>query len=286
MDNYNRYNWWLLYVLLLASNSGYGSVSIVNNDRGSGLTMTQLSEDLATVRQGRILFSHHSVGANIISGMKRLDTDIGGAGHLRLANLEAAISSKGPMLIDFTGGKNQEPKTKIDAFAATIRDNSNLKPDLAFMKFCYVDFNPQTDVDELFRYYSRTILTLKHEHPEIQFAHVTVPLTTTPTDLKHRIFRFIGKEVWEDMANVKRTEFSRRIKETFGSDPVFELAQVEATAPDGSLSTFSQNGQSYISLYSGYAEDDGHLNIVGQKIAGEAAIRFMAKALKGSGSAH
>jgi len=134
--------------------------------------------------------------------------------------------------------------------------------------------------------YSRTILTLKHEHPEIQFAHVTVPLTTTPTDLKHRIFRFIGKEVWEDMANVKRTEFSRRIKETFGSDPVFELAQVEATAPDGSLSTFSQNGQSYISLYSGYAEDDGHLNIVGQKIAGEAAIRFMAKALKGSGSAH
>ncbi len=282
MADMNRYLW-LTGILLLGVGMGSGLAATTDSERNSNVTTMQLAADLAAARQGRILFSHHSVGANIIMGIKRLDAEIPGegGGRLRLATLAEAATSKGPALIDVSGGRNGEPKTKIDFFAATIRGETRLKPDLAFMKFCYVDFNPKTDIDELFNYYRNTLDALKREHPEIRFAHVTVPVTRWPTELKWRIFRLIGKEVWDDATSVKRAEFNRRLKESFGADPVFDLARVEATAPDGSLTTFEQDGQSYPSLYPGYTEDGGHLNTLGQQVAGAAAIRFMAERLKG-----
>jgi hypothetical protein len=245
------------------------------------MTTTQLAADLATIHDSRILFSHHSVGANILAGVKRLDAENAAGGRLRFATLEEAATLKGPALIDISGGRNREPKTKIDFFAATIRGQTRMKPDIAFMKLCFVDFNPQTDVDDLFNYYRNTLEALKREFPEIHFVHVTAPLTTWPTGLKWKMFRYMGREVWEDAANVKRAEFNRRLKETFGADSVFDLASAEATAPDGRLTTFEHGGLSYPSLYTGYAEDEGHLNALGQQIVGEAAIRFMAKAIRG-----
>jgi hypothetical protein len=274
-------------ILLVGANISFGIAATANNEKGSNMTTMQLADDLATVRKGRILFSHHSVGANIIMGVKRLDAEVPGGNHIRVSSLEEAATSKGSMLIHFSGGQNGEPKTKIDSFAATIRGEARLKPDLAFMKFCYVDFNPRTDVGELFNYYRNTIGALKREHPEIRFAHVAVPLTVKPTGLKARIYRLIGREVWEDAANVRRAEFNRLLKENFGADSVFDLARVEASAPDGLLTTFEQGGQAYLSLYPGYAENDGeHLNTTGQQVAGAAIIQFMAERLKGGDSAH
>ena len=256
-----------------------------NFEKESHMTKTQLTADLATVRQGRILFSHMSVGADILAGIKRLDAENAGGKSLRLVSLQEAVASGGPVLIDVSGGRNGEPRTKIDFFAATIRGEARLKPNLAFMKLCYVDFNPRTDVDELFNYYRSTVASLKKEHPEIRFAHVTVPLMEQPTGLKWRIYRLIGREVWEDAANVKRAQFNQRLQENFRSDPVFDIARVEATAPDGRLTTFEQGGRSYLSLYPGYTEDGGHLNATGQRVAGVAAIRFLAEGLSGGSTA-
>jgi hypothetical protein len=184
-----------------------------DSERKSNMAMAQLASDLAAARQGRILCSHHSVGANIIAGIRRLDAESSEGGRLRVVPLEQAIASQAPALIDISGGRNMEPKTKIDFFAAAIRGEKRLKPDLAFMKLCFVDFNPRTDVNDLFTYYRDTLEALKREHPEIRFAHVTVSLTTWPTGLKQRINRLIGREVWADASNVKRAEFNWRLKE-------------------------------------------------------------------------
>jgi len=277
---------WLFVILIFGLGIGYGITAMpdnkTDNKMESNMTTKQLTEDLAIASRGRILFSHHSVGANIIEGIKRIDKEYPEGGHIRVASLEEAATSKGPMLIQFSGGENGDPKGKVDAFAKTIRDDTQLKPDLAYMKFCFVDFNPRTDVKDLFSYYKRTVESLKREHPEIRFAHVTVPLKERPTGLKWKLFRLIGKEVWEDEANVKRAEFDRLLKENFKTDPIFDLSVVEATAPDGHLTTFEERGQNYLSLYPGYTEDGGHLNVVGQQVAGEAAIRFIAEGLKGN----
>jgi hypothetical protein len=271
-------------MLVLGIAWGSAGPAMAKEEQQPIMTTKQVDDDLAKVRQGRILFSHHSVGANIISGIQQLEVAVPPESRVRLASLAEAAASVGPMLIHFSGGDNGEPKTKIDAFAATIRSNAQLKPDLALVKLCYVDFNPGTDVNELFRYYRHTLDALKRDYPGILFAHLTVPLTRRPTGLKWTLYRLIGKEVWEDAANARRSEFNRLLRDGFGSDPVFDLAGVEATAPDGSLTTFDDGGHKYPSLYPGYAQEDGeHLNQAGQRVAGAAFLHFLAEALRSHG---
>jgi hypothetical protein len=243
----------------------------------------RLKPELTVVRSGRVLFSHHSVGANVLSGIARLDEEAGGD-RLRIATPEEARS--GAALIHVSGGRNTDPKSKIDFFAATIRNEPRIGPDLAFMKLCFVDFEPGTDVDDLFSYYRRTLEALKREHPEIRFAHVTVPLFERPTDVKQSLRRLLGLEIWEDAANVKRSQFNWRLLESFPGDPVFDLARTEATGPDGRLSTFRRDGGSHLSLDPRYTDDGGHLNARGQRVAGAAAIRFLAEALRSRGAVH
>lgn len=252
---------------------------------GAQVSAPRIAQDLRVVRASRVLFSHHSIGANILAGVVRLDAEHQGGARLRLVSADEASATAGPVLIDVSGGRNGAPQSKIDYFVATLDGEPRLKPDLAFMKFCYVDFNPRTDVDALFAAYSAAIEALKRAHPEIRFAHATVPLVVRPTGLKWTLFRLIGREVWEDVANARRAEFNRRLEKFFPSDPIFDLARVEATAPAGTVTTFELAGRRYMSLYPGYAAKDGeHLNEEGQRVTGAAAIRFMAEAL-GNGNA-
>jgi hypothetical protein len=240
---------------------------------------TAIATQLATVRQGRIFFAHHSVGVNLIEGLGRIDAEVG-HGAVKLVNLDKTEPVEGPALMNGTGGQNGEPQTKIDYFAATIRDRHGLKPQLAFMKFCFVDFDPSTDVDRLFDRYRSTMETLKGEHPEIRFAHVTVPLMRRPTELKWRIYRLLGREIWEEAANVKRRLFNEKILRTFAADPVFDLARAESTRPDGTREAYQYRGAPFFSLYPDYTQDGGHLNAYGQRVAAQEMIRFMAAALK------
>ena len=259
-----------------------GCDTIAAADQGRGQVGAQrISRDLEVVRAARVLFSHHSIGADILSGMRRIDAEHPGATPLRLVSLNEAAGIAGPVLIDISGGRNGAPQSKIDYFVDTLNGGSRLKPDLAFMKFCYVDFNPRTDVGALFAAYRSAIDALKRAHPEVRFAHVTVPLVVRPSGVKWILYRLIGREVWEDAANAKRAEFNRRLKESFPSDPIFDLALLEATAPDGTETSFELDGGRYLSLYPGYAKKDGeHLNETGQNVAGAGAIRFIAKALR------
>jgi hypothetical protein len=235
-------------MLLLVAVAGCHPADPSDGGKGTDTAMTpQLAADLTSIGRSRILFLHHSVGVNILAGMERLDAEAGG-GHLLMAWIERAAAIEGPLLAHGGGGRNMEPKSKIDAFAAVIRGEPRLKPDLAFMK--------------------------------LRFAHVTAPLFRRPTDLKSSARRLLGREVWEDAANVKRAEYNRRLKETFASDPVFDLARVEATGPDGSVSSFEQGGRTYLTLHPSFTDDGGHLNASGQRTAGAAAIRFLAAALE------
>lgn len=230
----------------------------------------ELAADLAVVRKARVAFYHHSVGADVLAGVARLDAAAGG-GRLRLASWEEAVAVDGPVLANGEGGRNGDPRGKVDAFAAIVRGQSRLRPDLAFMKFCYVDFDPGTDVDALLSHYRETLQALKAEHPGIRFAHVTAPLFRRPADLKSSARRLLGLQVWEDAANAKRAEYNRRLVEAFPGDPVFDLAGVEAGGPGAPGAAPS--------LLPEFTEDGGHLNAAGQATAGAAAIRFLAGAL-------
>ena len=124
-----------------------------------------------------------------------------------------------------------------------------------------------------------TIDGLKRDYPKTQFAHITTPLYAQPMQLKERIYRFLGKEVWEDAANVKRHACNQRLMQTYANDRIFDLATIESTRPDGSRAGFEQGGRTYYALATQYTEDGGHLNDLGQDVAALEWVRFMAGAL-------
>lgn len=252
--------------------------------RGTGASMSrELVGDLAVVRQARVYFLHHSVGRNVIAGIAALDRAEGSA-TLRIEPVAQAVAVEGPVFADGTGGRNGDPASKIEAFAAELRGRPGLRPGLAFMKLCYVDFNPGTDVEALFVRYRGTLEALAREFPGVRFAHVTVPLRKRPTDAKSVLRRTMGLEVWEDVSNAKRADFNRRLREAFPAAPIFDLAAVEATGPDGQPSDFELDGRRVPALHPAYTDDGGHLNATGQRVAGAAAIRFLASALRAAGA--
>lgn len=277
--------WWRILswaTMMLAVGAGCGRTSVAREEPRE--MARELGAELAVIRQGRILFTHHSVGVNILAGMERIDAAAGGS-RLRMATLDEAATLAGPVLAHGGGGRNTDPRSKIDAFAALIRREPLLGPDLAFMKLCFVDFEPTTDVGALFSYYQRTLEALKRERPGMRFGHVTVPLFRRPTDLKSSLKRLAGREVWEDAANARRAEFNERLRRAFASDPIFDLAGAEATGPDGRTASFEVAGREVPSLDPRYTEDGGHLNALGQEVVGAEAIRFLARALQGSAQA-
>ena len=241
------------------------------------LTVTQLTSDFEVVRKHRILFSHHSVGRDLMAGLQRAAAQAGGP--VKVVPIEQATDA--PAFVSISGGQNQDPQSKLKFFEETFRA-TKYQPELAFMKLCYVDFNPHTDVDALFKAYQETFDRLKRDFPKTRFAHVTTPLVARPMTVKDRIYRLIGREVWEDAANVKRYAFNQRLQQTYANDPIFDLARVESTQPDGSRADFEQAGRTYYTLAAQYTDDGGHLNSLGQDVAALEWVRFMSNALQRS----
>jgi hypothetical protein len=244
----------------------------------NGNVQTTMTQAFERARSARVFFSHHSVGQNLIDGVQRWSAEQTGGG-VQLLPLEQAVSQPGPLWLHASGGRNGEPESKVDFFVQAIDRQADQPPRLAFMKFCYVDFNPQTDVEQLFGYYQKAIDGLKSRHPGIVFGHVTVPLTRYPTDLKWRLYRMIGRPVWEDAANIKRQAFNERLLQTFSKDPIFDLARGESTHADGSREAYERDGKTYYALDGRYAADEGHLNELGQRELGAELIRFVARSL-------
>jgi len=231
---------------------------------------------LNIVSKSRILFAHHSVGDNIIDGLRTIakENNI----SLKITDINDKSLSNENAFVSMTPGTNKDPKSKIDSFVSQIKelDNSFI-PQIAFMKFCYVDFNPATDVGELFQYYKESIGTLKIEKPNIRIIHVTSPLKPRPKSLKDRLKRVLGRQVWEDSANIKRNQFNALLTQTFKQEIIFDLAKIESTRPDGTRATFSENNKTYYNLVDNYTDGSGHLNHVGSKKVAAEMIEILSK---------
>ena len=92
---------------------------------------------LEVTKNKSIIFLHHSVGGNILNGLRGLAKESGV--DLKIQTVRNASISNDKQIIDITGGVNGKPKTKIDSFADQINNlKSNMIPDVAFMKFCFV----------------------------------------------------------------------------------------------------------------------------------------------------
>ena len=232
-------------------------------------------ESIRKIKDRRILFAHHSVGENILDGLQIIAVESGV--DLKITRIGSAPLTNKSTFVDFTPGNNQSPKTKIDGFVQQIKNlNKDFVPDIAFMKFCYVDFGSDTDIEELFEYYKNNIEVLKKERPEIAFAHLTVPLVAKPENFKSSMKRLLRLEVWEDASNVNRTRFNQLLIKEFPEDPIFDIARIESTRMDGSRAEFKYDGITYYSLATEYTHDGGHLNVLGRRVVASEMAKFLA----------
>jgi hypothetical protein len=152
-------------------------------------------------------------------------------------------------------GANGNPGGKNDAFEATIRGGVGAAADIAFFKYCYVDVTNSSNASALFDDYRSHMAALKAAYPRVRFVHVTAPLTTTGS---------ADNEVRERFNNLMRQAYS-------GSEPLFDLAVVESTAPDGS--TVMVGGVR--AMAPAYSSDGGHLNGTGQDVVARALLLYL-----------
>ena len=133
---------------------------------------------------------------------------------------------------------------------------------IAFFKFCYVDFDDGVayfdgggTVETLFDAYRARLVALQARYPGVTFVHFTVPLVT------------------DAETNLRREAFSRLVRATYGGvEPVFDLALLESTDPDGNrvIGTYGP------ALYPGYTGDGGHLEPVGADKVARALVASLA----------
>jgi hypothetical protein len=232
-----------------------------------------------TLAGKRILFGHQSVGGNILKGIGEIGLPSGdGPLTVTVKEITGGNPIDAPGISHFRVGKNVDPASKIDHFAEFVERGGGSGIEVAFFKFCYVDFNRNTNPGKLFERYKTTMSALKSKYPGTIFVHVTAPLTVSKENYKTWIKKIVGRgDLWEYGDNVKRNEFNELLmKEYAGREPVFDLAASEATYPDGKQASFQWKDKRYYSMVPAYSKDGGHLNETGRIVVAKRLLAFLA----------
>lgn len=232
---------------------------------------------LALLHTKRIYFGHQSVGANIVDGINDLRQSHP-TPHLNVIESCDPKVYAAPVLGHSRLGRNHYPRSKIDAFAEVLGAGLGAKVDVALFKFCYVDVNQDSDHAALFEYYRNVMAQLAVAYPHIRLVHVTVPLTTVPGLLARVAGGLLRRHNRAAHDNLARAEYNRLLLQTYsGKEPVFDLANVESTAPSGRVHRHSLGGHEFRALVPSYSSDGRHLSEFGRRVVASAFIQYLAR---------
>ena len=221
----------------------------------------------------KIYFGHQSVGQNIIEGLELIKKDSPQI-KLKIVAISDASGLSGPMFAHSDLGENEDPESKMQAFSAFMEKGIGNSADIAFFKFCYVDITAKSDVEKIFSEYKNAMTNLKKKYPRTVFIHTTVPLTVSQTTLKTLVKRVLGKQD----NNIKRNRLNEMLRQEYaGKEPLFDIAKVESTYPDGSRSSFEKGVATYYSLVPEYTDDGGHLNERGQRAVAQELLVLLSQ---------
>lgn len=226
--------------------------------------------------QKKIYFGHQSVGNNILDGVRDVMKENPQI-KLNLVETNSPADFTTPIFAHSSLGKNEDPKSKADAFAEFLDKGLGNKADIAFFKLCFVDVTAETDVNKLFGLYEANLSALMTKYPKTTFVHMTAPLMVVQTGPKVFIKKLIGRPIGGYEDNIKRDQFNASLRKEYeGKEPVFDLAKIESTAEDGSRAVFDKDGKIYPRMFPAYTNDGGHLNELGRKVVAEQFLILLA----------
>ena len=227
-----------------------------------------------------IYFGHQSVGRDLIAGIKRLNHD--GAIGLSLIQTEDPTSLTGPAFVHFLAGSNRDYASKNAALLRLLKTRKQADEAIVLLKYCYVDIGGDLDPDTLFSAYCEMMETIQSEYPDVTVVHSTIPLTTVESVFRAGANQIMGRPTLRN-ASIARHRYNELLRTEFGgTQPIFDLARVEATRPDGTLAGFMSRGSLVETLASENTYDGGHLTPECQLVAAEELLNVLADVIDGS----
>lgn len=223
----------------------------------------------------RIYFGHQSVGSNIMQGVSDL---VAAQPKLGLRVLDSAPADSAGAFVHGDVGRNGQPAIKTDEFARNVEDGSLGRVDIAIHKYCFADIVDTTNVEAVFAHYRDTMARLRAAHPSVVFVHVTSPLVRVQSGPVAALKLLLGRAPGRYPSNFKRETFNQLMRAEYGGrEPLFDLAAVESTRPDGTRETIRVGKKSGYALYPGWTDDGSHLNSAGRKRAAEELLVLLAR---------
>lgn len=269
----------IISAFLIASACSSNELNTMNHSQKIyGKDQSDASVFLKDISGHKVFFGHQSVGYDLLSGIEQWEDECG----IKLNVLESREipGNPAPSFQNFRIGENKDPYSKIDDFVELFELLPEEDSSVIMFKFCYIDFSKTANVDSIFTYYKENMLKLKNAHPKCKIVLFTVPVTTLQGGLKAFVKKILSKPLGHARENVKRNAFSNLIrKELAGEFPVFDLALVESTLPDGTICTFKYNGEEHPKLPKKYTRDQGHLNEFGQRMLAWNYLAFLSEIL-------
>ena len=271
-----------LFTMVLLGASLFGLVACSGEDgnmKSGELQLPVLSQAQIDALAGKTFyFAHQSVGYNIVDGMEKVLEKIGHPGLFAVKELKPGepVPQKG--LLHSAIGHNGDPESKMNNFQAFLDKRlGDTQPDMAMLKFCYVDISQKTDVLALVKEYGDAMSRLGEEHPQTLFIYATVPLRVFNHSWKAGIKRLLGMDVWGDEANIKRNEYNAMIRKKYAqTGHLADIAYWESHYPDGKQHTVELLGGRYAELIPEYSDDGKHLNNYGQQVVAGRLLEFLA----------
>lgn len=240
-----------LIVTCAAMNAGAGT--IIGHVEASA-TPTLPMATMNAIGQQKWLFTHASVGGNMIDGMQALhDSDASRyplvmetSGDWNSIFDPPATTAPGTIYDAPRGNPGWE--TKFAMFDQAVRTQGWHAPKIgiAMDKLCFIDqdANPTN--------YITSMTALERDHPGTVFVYTTMPLESGPD---------------ADWSNILRTDYNNAVRShcQSGNHVLFDIADIESHDPSGNPVTFTNEGRIYQRMYAGYTDDGGHLDATGQQ---------------------
>ena len=222
-----------------------------------------------------IYFGHQSVGSDILQGIEDLKKESPWL-PITINSLNDVKQNTGIQLIHSSIGKNGDINSKNSSFEEIIVTILSGKVDIAGFKYCFLDFDSTSNIQEIFNNYKATIFSIKKTNPNIRIVHFTVPLTSNQTGIKAFLKNMFGKPVGGAVENVVRNKYNDLLKKEYAKTGfVFDLAGFESTNIDGSVNLFKYNEKYYRHLVSKYIYDGQHLNEMGKRRIAEQFVLYL-----------
>ena len=224
--------------------------------------------------RARFFFGHQSVGGNLLAGLQDLakERTVPTVQELQQPTEPAAASAT---LLHACLGRNHEPQTKLSELTRWLDAGLARSIDYAMLKFCYVDITSMEQARSLHAAYIDAMARIRETHPKLRLAHCSVPLRVLPSGPYALARRLLGHRLAEIERNRAREWYNDRLRQDARCAPLFDIALIESTRPNGGRIT-QKDGQDRVAyLASEYTYDGGHLNNRGRRIAAAAFLDFL-----------